>query len=288
MFAPLELSFRCGLMVEQCHKGAMEHMMYQQKSHRSRPKLTRRQILRLLQGSSAALAIGLGSSLIDRVSAKPRPLKNPKTPAQTPGTSTNSNLPGCIVRPEQTEGPYFVDEKLLRSDIRSDPSNGVVKPGVPLQLTFVVSQVAVNSCVPIVGAWVDIWHCDALGNYSDVQDTVGQKFLRGYQITDTNGIAAFTTIYPGWYPGRTVHIHFKIRLANATGQTYEFTSQLYFDDATSNLVYAQAPYVSNGQRDIKNNADGIFRNGGDQLLLSLTPTQEGYSTVFTIGLDGCD
>lgn len=130
-----------------------------------------------------------------------------------------------------------------------------------------------------------MWHCDAQGVYSDVQDrfadTRGQQFLRGYQVTNANGTAEFVTIYPGWYPGRTSHIHFKIR----TTQGEEFTSQLYFDDAVSDRVYAQAPYSTRGQRNQTNTQDGIFRNGGDRLLLALTEDASGYVGQFSIGLE---
>ncbi|MGB3138331.1 MAG: hypothetical protein WBB18_16100, partial [Nodosilinea sp.] len=111
--------------------------------------------------------------------------------------------PACTVRPQQTEGPFFVDEGLSRSDIRSDPAMGAVKPGVPLTLQFQVSQVGNDNCMPLAGAVVDVWHCDATGVYSDVADrrasTVGQKFLRGSQVTNADGIVEFITIYPGWY-----------------------------------------------------------------------------------------
>src|SRR2546422_1615619 len=124
-------------------------------------------------------------------------------------------LPPCIVRPEQTEGPYFVDERLNRTDIRSDPSDGSVKEGLPLQLALRIHEIRGQRCTPLHGAMVDIWHCDALGVYADVRDrffdTRRKKFLRGYQTTDADGAVHFQTIYPGWYPGRTVHIHFKIR-----------------------------------------------------------------------------
>ncbi len=205
-------------------------------------------------------------------------------------TSTNkTTLPNCIVRPEQTEGPYFVDEKLNRSDIRTDPIDGKVVDGVPLQLTLRVSGVGNDSCTPVAGAIVDIWHCDALGVYSDVTDrsfdTMGKKFLRGYQVTDANGTVKFTTIYPGWYQGRTPHIHFKIRTAATAGQSNEFTSQLYFDDAVSDRIYKQMPYASKGDRDQTNEQDGIFRRGGDKLMLVLTENQQGgYAATFDIGL----
>ena len=135
---------------------------------------------------------------------------------------------------------------------------------------------------------VDVWHCDALGVYSDATDpnfnTIGKKFLRGYRVTDAKGTAQFKTIYPGWYQGRTVHIHFKIRTAPTSGRSYEFTSQLYFDDSVTDRVHAQEPYASKGQRTLRNNRDGIFRDGGDQLMLALTKDGQGYAATFDIGL----
>jgi protocatechuate 3,4-dioxygenase beta subunit len=197
-------------------------------------------------------------------------------------------MPPCIVRPEQTEGPYFVDERLNRSDIRSDPSDGSVKDGLPLQLALRVHEIRGNACTPLAGAVVDIWHCDALGVYSDVRDrsfdTRGKKFLRGYQVTDPTGTARFLTIYPGWYPGRAVHIHFKIRTNPESRRGYEFTSQIYFDDALTAQIHAQAPYATKGQGRLMNRQDGIFEDGGDRLMLQLTKEAQGYTGVFDIGL----
>jgi protocatechuate 3,4-dioxygenase beta subunit len=196
--------------------------------------------------------------------------------------------PSCVVRPEQTEGPYFVDERLNRSDIRSDPTDGRIRPGTPLALTLAISRLGAGDCQPLAGAQVDIWHCDALGVYSDVKDpgfnTIGQKFLRGYQLTDARGEAKFLTIYPGWYEGRTVHIHVKVRTAPQAGRSFEFTSQMYFDDGLSNRVYADAPYATKGKRSARNEDDRIFRRGGDQLMLAPTATAEGYAATFAIGL----
>jgi len=131
----------------------------------------------------------------------------------------------CVVRPELTEGPYYVDEGLQRSNIRSDPSDGSIRPGALLALTFNVSSAASNACSPLEGAIVDVWHCDALGVYSDVSDpgfnTSGQRFLRGYQVTGSDGVARSTTIYPGWYQGRAVHILFKIRSSASASSAYE-------------------------------------------------------------------
>lgn len=194
----------------------------------------------------------------------------------------------CVVRPEQTEGPYFVDERLNRSDIRADPAGGRVKPGTPLNLAVVISRTNAGGCQSIEGAQVDIWHCDALGVYSDVDDpsfnTLGQKFLRGYQVTDARGEAKFLTIYPGWYPGRTVHIHIKVRTAPQTQRGYAFTSQMYFPDALTDQVHAQPPYAAKGQRRARNEDDRIFRRGGDQLMLSPTPAAVGYAATFAVTL----
>lgn len=199
-----------------------------------------------------------------------------------------THAPSCVVRPEQTEGLYFVDERLNRSDIRSDLTDGQVKPGTPLTLTLQVSRLGSADCQPLADAQVDIWHCDALGVYSDVRDlsfnTIDQKFLRGYQITDSRGEAKFVTIYPGWYAGRTVHIHLKIRTAHAAERHLEFTSQMYFDDELTDRVHADQPYAVKGQRNARNQDDRIFRRGGDQLMLVPAATADGYAATFAIGL----
>src|SRR4029079_8469287 len=96
-------------------------------------------------------------------------------------------------------------------------------------------------------------------------NTKGKKFLRGSQTTDANGQATFTTIYPGWYPGRAVHIHFKIRNGTASQQVHEFTSQFFFDESVTDEVHAQAPYSQKGYRTLKNEGDGIYQGGGSQL-----------------------
>lgn len=197
-------------------------------------------------------------------------------------------LPSCIVRPEQTEGPYFVDEKLDRADIRVDPTDDSVRPGVPLRLQFNVSRISGGNCEALSGAIVDVWHCDAGGVYSDVRDsrsdTRGKKFLRGYQVTDTKGIAQFDTIYPGWYEGRAVHIHFKIRAGSASSRAREFTSQLYFDEAVTDRVHREMPYSHRGRRTTMNEGDFAYRRGGNQLIPTLTRDRQGYRANFDIGL----
>jgi protocatechuate 3,4-dioxygenase beta subunit len=200
----------------------------------------------------------------------------------------DSQVPSCVVRPEQTEGPYFVDERLHRSDIRSDPADGLLRPGTALALTLLVSRLNAGDCQPLPDAQVDIWHCDAMGIYSDVRDpdfnTIGRKFFRGYQITDTRGEVRFITIYPGWYEGRTVHIHFKIRTAPAARRSFEFTSQMYFDDGLTDRVHTDPPYAARGLRTARNQHDRIFRRGGDHLMLAPTAAADGYAATFAIGL----
>jgi protocatechuate 3,4-dioxygenase beta subunit len=199
-----------------------------------------------------------------------------------------TSLPPCVARPEQTEGPYFVDQMLNRSDIRTDTKSGKVSQGTPFELEFRVSAVQKKSCQPLAKAMVDIWHCDAAGVYSDVSDrsfdTTGQNFLRGYQLTDSKGVAKFTTIFPGWYWGRAVHIHYKIR-HQKNGANYEFTSQLYFDEKVCNEVYVQTPYAEKGNRFVKNERDGIFRGGGEQMILNLEKSGAGYKAIFEIGVE---
>jgi protocatechuate 3,4-dioxygenase beta subunit len=247
---------------------------------------------RVLTRREALALLGLaGSTLLAGCVPVTPPAGAPQAATATlaADTAASGALPACVVRPEQTEGPYFVDEQLNRADVRVDPADGSLKEGVPLTLGFSVAQIAGGVCTPLAGATVDIWHCDALGVYSGVRDpradTTGQTWLRGYQVTDDSGRVEFTTIYPGWYGGRAVHIHFKIRATGADGQSYDFTSQLYFDEAVTAQVYRREPYASRGQPNTPNAMDGPFRNGGDQLLLDLTPAGEGYATLFSLALD---
>ncbi len=245
--------------------------------------LKRREVLSLLGGSAllaacAPAAVGAPSLTAAAAAAGPT-----TTPAATTAIASGVALPTCVVRPVLTEGPYFVDEKLDRSDIRSEPSTNAVKPGVPLGLTFLVSRVSGSSCTALAGATVDVWQCDALGVYSDVTDRT--KFLRGYQTTDVNGKAAFTTVWPGWYPGRAVHIHFKIRATAANGRVADFTSQLFFDETLNDQIFAVAPYAQRGGAGrLRNSGDGIFQQSGAKLTLAPIRSGEGYAATFDIGL----
>ncbi len=245
--------------------------------------LSRREVLALFSLTGTAILLNACAPVAPGAPASPTVAASAE--AATAITTVDAAVPACVVRPELTEGPLFVDEDLNRSDIRLDPSTGKMSEGTQFDLVFRVSQIANDTCTPLAGVQVDVWHCDAYGVYSDTDQlgfqTVGQKFLRGYQITDENGVARFTTIYPGWYEGRTVHIHFKVR----DQQGYDFTSQLFFDDAFTDAVFTQQPYASKGERKLRNDDDGIYRQSGGQMTLTVEETPTGYAAVFDIGLD---
>lgn len=264
---------------------------------------SRRETLRLLGAAGVTTLVGIGDEQLlgllptgqagGMVEASPLTgmLRTALFAPAPVGPPIDISQVTCLTKPALTEGPYFIDERLNRTDIRSDPTTGAVKAGVPLRLTINVYRAGSNTCTPLSGALVDLWHCDALGNYAGVAagmgnaDTRGQEFLRGYQVTDANGSVNFLTIYPGWYSGRAVHIHFKIRLFSGTTRTFDYTSQFFFDEALNDVVHAQAPYNQKGRRNTINSTDNIYRSGGDQLLLSLAADgQGGYTGTFNIGL----
>lgn len=239
--------------------------------------LSRREAMLLFGGVGAGVAV---------VALAPGVLARSASPgvAASPATA----IPSCIVRPELTEGPYYVADELERSDIRVDSFDGSSVPGARLDLTWLVSRIEGTSCVPFEGALVDVWHCDASGVYSGVTDrsfdTTEHDFLRGVQRTDATGAATFTTIYPGFYDGRAVHIHFKVRTDPDAATGTELTSQLFFDDAFSNTVFLSEPYASNGIRSLRNDGDGIYQQSGGQTLVTVTQGPEGYVGSFEIGV----
>jgi hypothetical protein len=157
-----------------------------------------------------------------------------------------------------------------------------------VNLTIVVVR-ADASCAPVQGAVVDIWHADAAGKYSDIasEGTSGKRYLRGLQATDAHGAASFTTLFPGWYAGRAVHIHFKVRVFSGSSTTYEFNSQLFFDPVLVYEVYATSAYSSRGTPSVANSADNIYGSDGAKLLVQLTPNAAGgYDGTFVVGLSG--
>ena len=197
--------------------------------------------------------------------------------------------PSCVLTPSADEGPYFIDERLLRSDIRAVAAGGAPEEGVPLVLGLRAVD-ARGDCPPVEGAHVDVWHCNAYGVYSDepAEKTVGRTFLRGCQITDADGRVGFTTIFPGWYAGRAVHVHLKLRLLHDDRVTYDFTTQLFFDEEVIDGIHTgRSPYDERGRPEVPNADDYIYRVDGPDLTVPLTAeTDGGYRGSIVIGLDG--
>ena len=185
-----------------------------------------------------------------------------------------SGAVSCVLTPEQTEGPYYIANEALRRNITEG------RPGAPLLLrAFVVSA---STCKPIKSAAVDIWHADAAGVYSGFgSGAASRTFMRGIQRTNVKGLAVFRTVYPGWYQGRTVHIHVKVHLAG----NVVHTGQLYFPDTLTDAVYRNPPYSSRGNRNVRNATDSIFRNGGSKSLLSVKKNSAGvYVATIMMGV----
>jgi protocatechuate 3,4-dioxygenase beta subunit len=234
------------------------------------------------------------------------PFSNTQASASTNETCTlTPSLIEVEGTPQQTEGPYFVDNMPNRSDITTDTTTGTVEEGIPLRLVINVYDVDGDdsgsnegSCDPLSGALVDIWHSDSQGIYSGIQQqgTTGQNYLRGNQVTDENGTVQFTTVYPGWYEGRAIHIHIKVRTFEGSNETFEWTSQFYLNDSITEQVDTQPPYSDHGQPDITNEEDGIYTgastdgliqsNTGEHLMLNMTRAEEeegqGYLGRFNV------
>ena len=190
--------------------------------------------------------------------------------------------PACVLSPELTAGPFFVDEHLERSDLTTDTDVSAVRSAVPLRLGLRVYAVYGGRCAPLAGAHVDLWNADALGTYSDVGGARGQRFLRGYQITDRAGAVAFTTVHPGWYPSRTPHVHVLVRTyARANDVTHSFTTQLFFDDEINDAVLASVAYRPHGPRDTRNANDGFYT---PKTLVPLKREGRGYAGSFSLGV----
>ncbi|MCH2139337.1 MAG: hypothetical protein MK074_09860 [Phycisphaerales bacterium] len=169
----------------------------------------------------------------------------------------------CTPHPPQTAGPFWVDGMLNRWDIRPDSKTGDVQAGLPMQLSLNISTITNGQCTPVRGGdvWVDVWHCSALGQYSDVSQkgTEGVDWLRGYQLADDHGNVRFLSVFPGWYPARTIHIHFRVRRFVDGVQNFNFVSQLYVDQAITTAVHDDIePYATRGQPAVTNAMDFGF------------------------------
>ena len=190
---------------------------------------------------------------------------SPSADAPQGGKSKFDDAARCIRTAEETEGPFYFEVDRVRGDIRED------RPGAELRLGVRVRDLSAG-CDPIRNAVVDVWHCDASGSYSEP----GETYLRGLQVTDGDGIVEFTTVYPGWYPGRTVHIHAKVHIDKQT----VLTTQFYFADDFTDRVFSREPYASDTGRDAFNDTDPLYERD-----LELTLSREGDAYQGLITLD---
>lgn len=266
----------------------------------SGPPTTRRVVLK-----AGVAAVGLGALGLGR-------LRFPAPVWAQDAASPTADV--CVLTPDLTEGPYYVDGQLVRGDVTEG------KPGVPVALVIAVQDIV--TCAPLANAAVEIWHCDAQGYYSGIVgenpggggETSGEEnatttFLRGIQLTDDNGEVEFATIYPGWYTGRTVHIHTKVHVGGSViaaaddeaaiatpegGETYDggqtsHVGQLFFDDAISDEVFATEAYArSSEDGKLTNDEDNIFGEHGDEpgFLVALTGSvTDGFVGTITVGVD---
>jgi protocatechuate 3,4-dioxygenase beta subunit len=260
-------------------------------------RATRRHVLKAGAGLAA---IAAGGGALARVAVQAQGAGTPESDAGTASTGV------CILTPELTEGPYYLDDMLVRNDITEG------KAGIPMTLRITV--VDATTCAPLENAAVDVWHCDANGFYSGFVDadpdpadpnpyqddgSNPDTFLRGVLLTDANGLVEFQTIYPGWYVSRDVHIHMKVHVGGATedgtydGGTTAHTGQLAFSDDFTELVAEVEPYASRVSTFTRLEEDGVFAGLEDDdpsYFLTLTPLDEsdlaaGITAGITVGVD---
>jgi len=242
-------------------------------------------------GGAAVLIAGCtsgGGSDTSGSTATSRPARR-ATPRSTPTT-----LPAgaCLLSPEVTAGPYYIERPLARADITEG------RPGTPFR--FRVRVLDAKACAPLAGAAVDVWHCDAGGEYSgwngnSLEETGregrnAERYLRGVQLTGDDGIAEFTTIFPGWYEGRTVHIHLKVHEGGTIGRTYDgghvaHVGQAFFDEDVTAEILRAGPYAKFGHPRTKNDQDSLYAKAGPGALTEMTARGRGYSGLFTCAVD---
>ncbi|MEN3281259.1 MAG: hypothetical protein V7607_2399 [Solirubrobacteraceae bacterium] len=192
-----------------------------------------------------------------------------------------SATPSCTLVAEQEEGPYYLDLDKVRKNITEG------RDGIRLDLRIKI--VDSTSCDPLKDVAVDIWHCAANGQYSgfSAEGTSGETFLRGVQLTDAEGVAAFRTIYPGWYQGRATHIHLKAHV----GGHVAHTGQLFFRDATTDKIARLSPYSSRTIARTRNRVDHVYtQEHGSSSVLSLTARRkgsirDGFTARITLGVN---
>jgi protocatechuate 3,4-dioxygenase beta subunit len=241
-------------------------------------KLSRRDLLGAFGAAGAGFTIGCASSPA-----------SPTASASTTGTTTTtaggtSTTSSCAIAAEETAGPYPDRIGMIsnQSFFRQDITEG--KSGLPLTLALTIVNVS-KTCAPVANASVEIWQCDASGNYSEYAQPgyngTGQTFLRGLQTTDSSGRATFRTIYPGWYAGRATHIHVQVFINGAVIKT----TQIAFPEDVTSSVYRTGVYAAHGQSTTSNTSDNVFSDGTSSEMAALTgDTGGGYTATLTVGV----
>jgi protocatechuate 3,4-dioxygenase beta subunit len=221
-----------------------------------------------------AAACSDGGSNDDAASSAKAKSASASTTTTSPATASTgaaTTTVDCVLTPEMTEGPYYLDDQVIRRDVTEG------KTGVPLQLDLTVADA--SSCTPIPGVMVEIWHADAGGSYSGFgAGGSTTTFLRGGQNADTDGKVQFNTIYPGWYQGRTVHIHVKVHDGNTV-----HTTQLFFDQSLTDQVFTKAPYQGHSGG-TTNTQDNIYGGGGSSTTLKTSQSGDGYTGALVLGV----
>jgi protocatechuate 3,4-dioxygenase beta subunit len=243
-------------------------------SDERRKKLSRREALGLLSAAGTAVSVaacsgGNSPTTATPVASTPTTTTTPAT-TTVPGTSTAS----CVVTPNETEGPFPSIALPTRGDVREDRQG--------LRLDLAITVVNTNAaCAPVSNATVEIWQCDAAGNYSEYGNLTSATFLRGVQPMNASGVASFITVYPGWYQGRATHIHVEVMV---NGRSVK-TTQIAFPEDVNNTVYASGVYASKGQNPTRNSNDMVFSDGVSSELATISGnTSSGYTATFTVGV----
>jgi protocatechuate 3,4-dioxygenase beta subunit len=234
-----------------------------QGAHVTTKRINRREAIGAI-GAAAGAALAFGCS---------NAATSPSATATT-GTTTGSTNSACAVTPTETIGPYPSVTDIFRSDIREN------KPGTMLTLTIKVVNVSAG-CAAVPRANVEIWQCDAAGNYSEYGSQTAQTYLRGTQTTNGSGEVTFTTIYPGWYQGRATHIHVEVTINGVSRKV----TQIAFPESVNNTVYATGVYASRGSNPMSNLSDGIFADSLSSELVTPTGSPaSGYTASLQVAL----
>lgn len=263
--------------------------------HRRDKNVQRRRVL--IGGASVAAAGGLAAAGLAAANTTESGTTSSTTADSATATESASSSASsvCVLNAEVTEGPYSLDGALVREDIREE------KEGFEVQYTFTVVDVA-NDCAPLANALLEIWHCDHLGEYSGFVGGNGHTyedngtFLRGGQMTDESGQCSITSIWPGHYVSRAVHVHMRVHTdvtltdESYTGGEIIHTGQLFFDEAINEEIQATSPYSDNTTPETTLSDDSIYDDGGASSgLLTLTAlgssVSDGYKATITVGVD---